>query len=224
MDLTRKCPNCQKEIVYKNKKNLTKAEKRNSKCHECKYDDNFKKKISETTKIAMWRPEIREKFLEENAKIDCSKQTKKYFQEYFKDENNKIKYRERCKKAYENMPEETKEKIKKASSKAHKGKAHTQEQRELISERMRGIKNPFYGKTHSEETKKILRDKTLKQMEINGGFFKYTPMFNRKACDFFDFLNKNLGWKGQHALTENGEYVVPNYFYYLDYYEPRSLV
>jgi hypothetical protein len=45
------------------------------------------------------------------------------------------------------------------------------------------------------------------------------PKFNKKACQFFSKLNRERGWNGRHALN-GGEYYIPRFHYFLDYYEP----
>lgn len=45
------------------------------------------------------------------------------------------------------------------------------------------------------------------------------PKFNKKACAFFDALNRLKGWRGRHALN-GGEFYVERHHYFLDYYEP----
>lgn len=55
--------------------------------------------------------------------------------------------------------EETKKKI----SKAHTGKRRSQEFRDKISKVVKGSGNPFYGKKHSEEAKKLISLKSNKK-------------------------------------------------------------
>jgi len=52
--------------------------------------------------------------------------------------------------------------------------------------------------------------------QINLGANEYAN-FNPTACEYFDWLNKFMGWNGQYA-TNGGEKEVRGYF--LDYYEP----
>jgi len=49
-----------------------------------------------------------------------------------------------------------------------------------------------------------------------------SPMFNRRACEYFDKLNEELEWNGQHALN-GGEIVLAGYF--VDFYDKtRNIV
>jgi hypothetical protein len=78
-----------------------------------------------------------------------------------------------------------------------------------------GIRNPFFGKRHSEQQKAIFRER--KTLDVVNRF--HGPHFNRVACEFFNMLNDFMGWNGVHALN-GGEYNVDGYF--LDYFEPRE--
>lgn len=54
--------------------------------------------------------------------------------------------------------EETKQKIGKANSIALQGHHWSEERRQLMSEKFSGTGNPFYGKHHTEETKKLISE------------------------------------------------------------------
>jgi len=80
------------------------------------------------------------------------------------------------------------------------GKHQSKERREKISNKIKGIKR-------SEETKQILREIRAKQiMEMGGG-----PMYNPKACEYLNQLNKENGWNLQHAMN-GGECSFIGYF------------
>ena len=109
---------------------------------------------------------------------------------------------------------------------------------------MSGMGNPMFGKKHTDEAIKIIKAVRAKQiftpesyekMRIKVTKIKRKPenrqkmrmyalerinksgscvSYNKKACIFFDYLNKKLGWKGMHALC-GGEKQL------LDYYEPN---
>jgi hypothetical protein len=49
----------------------------------------------------------------------------------------------------------------------------------------------------------------------------FGPGYNRQACEYFDELNKERGWNGQHALN-GGEFLVKDLGYWVDYYESRK--
>jgi len=125
------------------------------------------------------------------------------------------------------------------------GIRHTEKIKNQISKsltgKMSGNKNPRFGKPGtmlgrkmSEETKKKLSvshtgkkmpesfrrqcvDRYLKRKLLTGKCI--FPCYNQDACEYFDWLNKWVGWNGQHA-TNGGEKIVLGYF--LDYYEPKE--
>ena len=66
-----------------------------------------------------------------------------------------------------------------------KGHKISEEQKRMMRERMTGKKNPFYGKTHSEKTKKMLRErvyseKTRKRISLAGMGRKHSEETKRK--------------------------------------------
>jgi group I intron endonuclease len=84
---------------------------------------------------------------------------RKYIKEYR--EKGKAKYNisngGHC-SPYEFMSEEQKEEFCKKLSIAHIGQKHTKKQDEEISKKFSGCGNPFYGKKHTDETRKKMRD------------------------------------------------------------------
>ena len=58
---------------------------------------------------------------------------------------------------------------KKIASMTHKGKIISKEHREAISKKVSGNNNPFYGKKHTEETKKLISDMRKNEGNFNGG-------------------------------------------------------
>ena len=68
--------------------------------------------------------------------------------------------------------EETKQKIGKANSQSLKGKTHSTEWSQIMSEKFSGQGNPFYGKHHTEETKqKISQNRKGKLIGQNHPFY-----------------------------------------------------
>ena len=64
----------------------------------------------------------------------------------------------------------------------------------------------FSGRNHTDETKQKVRESTLKYLERTAGGIRYNP----KACEFFDKLNAERGWRLVHALN-GGEQRVGRY-------------
>lgn len=85
-----------------------------------------------------------------------------------------------------------------------------------ISKSCMGRPSPRKGKRLSRETKFRCRVSAIKRIKrrSNG---KIVVGYNRTACEYFDWLNKFMGWNGQYA-TNGGEKEIRGYF--LDYYEP----
>ncbi len=106
------------------------------------------------------------------------------------------------------------DKIKKKISDAKKGKPLSKEHRLKIS---KSNTRPMLGKHHTDETREKMRIITLNRISKLGG----GPMFNPKACQFIDNLNKEKGWNLQHALN-GGEAQI--YGYKVDGYDKEKNV
>jgi hypothetical protein len=90
-----------------------------------------------------------------------------------------------------------------------------------------GKNNPFFGKTHTDETKSKIsqsisdeerskrRIRCLERIRST----KRTANFNKFACKYFDELNKIKGWNLIHALN-GGEFIVDGYS--LDAYDKEK--
>jgi len=77
-------------------------------------------------------------------------------------------------------------------------------------------KNPFLNKTHTKETRLVLRIKMIDRIEkIHGNI---SVNYNENACKIFDLINKRFNINGVHALN-GGEKKVCGFF--LDFYEPN---
>lgn len=196
----RNCPKCNKELLYKSKRGFFYGKKRNSVCQEC---------VKE-----IW-----------------SKQRK-----------GKVSNRKGC-----IMSEDQKKKISLSNIESHKkyihpmlGKHHTEKTKEKFKNRI----NPMLGKHHSLETRlkisetrkkrnipgptisidgiKRLRIKRIKEIEkdkFDGN--QIIPSFNKRSCEFFDRLNKELKLNGKFA-TNGGEHQIKELGYFVDYYEPEE--
>lgn len=103
-------------------------------------------------------------------------------------------------------------------SKAMKGKKFPPEFGEAVRKRMMGNKNSK-GKPKPLRWKQALIDKMSKNYQEPYNIGKaFLPNYNKDACEYFDWLNKFMGWDGQYA-TFRGEKNVLSYF--VDYYEPN---
>ena len=72
------------------------------------------------------------------------------------------------------------------------------------------------GHKPSAESRRKNRMATINYIiKKNGGI---RTSFNKKACEYFDELNKSRGWNLQHALN-GGEYHVENLGYFIDGYD-----
>lgn len=104
---------------------------------------------------------------------------------------------------------------------SNKGLKRTEEQRIKIAEKTReamnkpDVWNKFINAMRSDEHREKKRILYVKQKEKCG---KDNPLYNKTACEFFEQLNKELGWEGKHA--ENGGEVTIGGFW-VDYYEPN---
>ena len=88
--------------------------------------------------------------------------------------------------------EETKKKIGRANSISLKGKTHSNEWSEKMSKKFSGKGNPFYGKHHTEETKKKISES--RKGKMTG---KNHPMYGKKhSQEDLDKMSKNRQGKG----------------------------
>lgn len=67
----------------------------------------------------------------------------------------------------------------------------------------------FKGRKHSEESKQKTRESTLKFLSTQIKGFK--ARYNKEACKFIDYLNKQNNWNLQHA-ENGGEFSINGYF------------
>lgn len=117
-----------------------------------------------------------------------------------------------------NLSEETKSKLREYRKKNPIKK--TKEQLKVHSLSMTG--NKFRkGIPHTEETKLLLRSKMVEKIRQEKGFI--SPNYNQSSCLYFEWLNKENGWNGKHALN-GGEYFIKELGYWVDYYEPKHNV
>lgn len=130
--------------------------------------------------------------------------------------NNTKEWRENISKALtgRKFTKEWKEKLRKAST-GHKDSKETIKKKRIA---MTGQKNPFYGKTHSAKTKRILRLKFHERMQAKYGKDGACPMYNPDACLIIEQYAKQNGYTFQHALN-GGEFYIKELGYWVDGYD-----
>src|SRR3972149_3632616 len=133
-----------------------------------KHSEETKRKIGKSSKKFWSGPQS-----EEIRKRMVTSQTGKHRSEEIK---NKISISNTGKK----LSEETKKKIGISST----GRKHSEEWKNKMSEKNSGINNPFYGKTHSEETRKKIRD-ALKKSEKFKEYLKSSER-SKKIAEAFN--------------------------------------
>lgn len=193
-ELTRNCPKCKMEIAYPNKYYATAAKKRNSLCRRCcqKIYDSPKQCIDCGTPILRVSTRCR----------SCSKKGDRNWVKKNGGLNPETidKLKQICGgKNHSNYHKHLSEKTKNRIATAHKKENLTYEQ--IVNYRRGAVK-------------RIERQRLLS----NG---KLGKNYNINACKFFDRLNLDRGWDGQHALNK-GERAVYELGYFLDYYEPSQ--
>jgi hypothetical protein len=197
----RNCPDCGKEIFHTEKWVRNKFIKLNKLCIKCNQKGNrsshFGKRLSEETK-------------------------------------RKISFSLKGAKSYwfgKRLSEETIEKIRKSKI----GKKMPENVKRILMESNKG--NQYRrGIKHSNEVKLKIKNSQLNhpnKIKINikkrlsaikriknvcGCIF---PNFNRKSCEYFQWLNMQNGWRGQYAVN-GGEYFIKDLGYWVDYYEPKE--
>ena len=134
---------------------------------------------------------------------------------------NDINYRLKLSKALKGrkLTKEWKEKL----SIANMGHTDSKKTRQKKRISMMGANNPFYGKFHTEKTKKIIRLKFHKRMQEKYGIDGACPMYNPSACNTIDIYGKENGYKFQHALN-GGEFYIKELGYWVDGYDKQKNV
>lgn len=241
--LTRNCPKCDKIIKYSSTRWAKQAALGARSCKSCSKIGNssrlgiphtgeVKRKISFAGTGRIHSADSIEKIRLANIGKTVSEKTKEKLRII---NTGKKASKETRKKLSDNL----------LGNQKRKGIKHTDEVKTKISQsligRMVGDKNPMFGKpgpmrgkTHSEDTiRKLSLAKIGKKMpelfrrqcvdryikrKLDTGKCVF-PCYNEVGCQYFDWLNKWMGWNGQHA-TSGGEKIVLGYF--LDYYEPTQ--
>lgn len=200
----RRCPRCEKIMIYKSKRGYFRGKKQASFCRSCRalqrrgdgylppdrtgarLSDEHKLKIGEAVKI---RHKTVGHPMKGKTHTDA---VKKFLSEKFSGKGNPLY-----------------------------GKKRSIETRMKISETRKRNKIP--GPKISEEGLITLRKKRIKEISVdkfNGN--QVMPSYNKKSCLFFNDLEKELGWDGFYATKQGGEYHIKELGFFLDYYNPHK--
>ena len=98
----------------------------------------------------------------------------------------------------------------------------TPEWRKKFSKSRMGKKNPKYGKSDSNETRRLKRIAAINHIKRrikNGG--QMVPSYNLEACKLIDNFGENNGYIFQHA-ENGGEFYIKELGYWVDGYSPSK--
>lgn len=73
------------------------------------------------------------------------------------------------------------------------------------------------GRVLSSETKRKQRLAKIQYIIKQNG--SIAPRYNKRACEYFNEMERTRGWNGLYA-SKNGEFFVKSLGYFVDYYEP----
>lgn len=183
IQLSRNCPKCNKEIIYKRKGDLQQANKNNTICKQCVADNRI---IGLTPKQY-----IRE--------CPCCKQTLFYSDLKFRNRSENLN--KKCRSCSSPFKGNNNHILSSTFDKIYKDKRNKKE--------CKICKNIFIITEYNKNKKYCCFDCYINDDEILKGEFK--PSFNKKACEFFDKLNETKGWKGVHG-NNGGEKKIKKYW------------
>lgn len=82
--------------------------------------------------------------------------------------------------------------------------------------------NEYYGNNKSNEIRKKLRINAIKRISLNtNNNYQITPFYNKKACEYFNYLMKKNNCFIKHA-ENGGEYYIKELGYFVDGYDEKN--
>lgn len=217
------CPNCNSEMCYTMEKSLISSVKKNTLCRICASIKN-RGKISETLKRKYESKELIPNMagahsLESRKKQSETKTGSKLTEEH----KNKIKNSIKNSKVHKESVKCVKRN--KKISDSHKNKEKSKNHRLNLSKNhadVSGNKNPFYGKKHSVETKKIIRKKAINRItHSKNNNFQLVPFYNPKGCEYLNEIMEKTNSFIQHA-ENGGEFYIKELGYWVDGYDKEN--
>ena len=183
----RNCPTCMKMLEYKSKRTFNRAVKKNQSCRLCGHVGMTGYKYSD---------------VQRKKKSDIAK--KLNFGKWMIGKSPSESTRIKLKKS--NTGRIVSDTTRKLLSIKNTGKKHSIETRRKIS-------NISCSRIYKESTRLKLKESVIKLIK-EGKICKgdsWRPFYNPKACEYFNKLNLENGWKLQHALN-GGEIKVSRYW------------
>jgi len=199
----RKCSFCDNVMIYKHRRSVWKANKKQSRCPQCN-KDHMSKKLKGRIFTKEWKEKMSKNHW--NVKGKNNPFYKKSHSKKTKDQISNSRTGKACGESNSSKRLDVREKLSKNSA------FNDLKRRHLIIEKC--IKTKIKNGTlnvHTEESRKKLREKRLEQMKRSGIF----PSYNIKACEYFSKLNENI----RHALN-GGEFSYIGYS--ADGYDPKT--
>lgn len=128
---------------------------------------------------------------------------------YLKTYENGAKYLRSLKgKTWEEVHGKKKaKKMKKAMSKVHKGKKTSPELSALWSSHRKSSGNPFYGKSHLDETKEVIRKAQVETHLTDEHKERVSEGLAKAYAEGRRSVNRNKHYQGEFYSQKNGEYV-----------------
>lgn len=204
----RKCPKCNKDLYYINKRGLTIANKLDKICKSC-----ARKLNPNNSNIGKTYTERYGNFIANNICKKISKSLKgrtpwnkgKTWEElYGKEKSIKLK---------------NKQSRKLKGNVYSKGKVHSKKTKLKMSVLNSGKNNPFYGKFHTIETRKKIRLSKInwiKENKNNGN--QIFPFYNKKSIPILEQKAKELNITDLQHAENGGEFYITELGYWVDGY------
>lgn len=172
----RNCQNCNSDIFYSNRCNWNRGNRTNALCYTCANEKRKGRKrtvaqcnlISEKTKLAMSNPDIITKIKTSMAlpevKQKMSENGRRQMESLKLDADKyniwKLKQKNKQILQWKNLSDNNKSRVLKKLQDGFSKKWNNPAFRKEVSDKMKGVNNPFYGKKHSSETIEKLRKAT----------------------------------------------------------------
>ena len=207
----RQCPRCNRLLSYSNKYKLQRANDNNSKCLKC-------------CKAIVLDSEF---YYRKCQSCDCDiAYTNKYA--YYLAERKGVRCK-KCSSIGKNVGTHPSLDARRKMSLSHIGSKHTEEHKRSITGKgnpMYGVhrydeQNPFYGKRHTDESKRKMRIAMCKQvLELQRASNGRINHIGKKEGAYFAQLEKEMGWNGIYYGKSKKQFLVEHLGYFVDYYEP----